>query len=61
MANENKKPVWISTEAHEALQRYCEHTQRTQVEVVSELLYRVVRPELEAAGVEVAPPEGDSA
>jgi hypothetical protein len=47
MSNEGKKPVWISTEAHEALRLYCDQSGRTQVDVVSDLVYRVVQPELE--------------
>lgn len=49
MSNEGKKPVWVSIEAHEALKAYCDRTGRTQVDVVSELLYRFVKPEVEAS------------
>lgn len=48
MANESKKPVWISVQAHDTLREYCERTGRTQVDVVSELLYRYAKPEVEA-------------
>ena len=44
-----KKPIWVSVEAHEALREFCERTGRTQLEVLSELLYRYVQPELEKA------------
>lgn len=47
MSNEGKKPVWISTEAHEALRLFCERSGRTQVDVVSDLIYRIVQPDLE--------------
>ena len=36
MSNDGKKPVWISTEAHDFLKEYCDRTGRTQVDVVSE-------------------------
>ena len=46
MANDDKKPVWISSEAHENLKEYCDQTGRTQVDVVSELLYKFIEPKL---------------
>lgn len=46
MSNDGKKPVWISLEAHDALREYCERTGRTQVDVVSELLHRFLKPEI---------------
>jgi hypothetical protein len=49
MSNDTKKPVWISTEAHEALRSYCDKTGRTQVDVVSELLQRFLKPQVDAA------------
>lgn len=49
MSNDGKKPVWISTEAHDKLREYCEKTGRTQVDVVSELLYRFIKPQVDAA------------
>jgi len=47
MSNEGKKPLWISNEAHDALKDYCERTGRTQVDVVSQLLYKFVKPDLD--------------
>lgn len=44
----NKKPVRVSAEAHDKLKAYCDRTGRTQVEVVSELLNRIVKPRLDA-------------
>lgn len=49
MSNDGKKPVWVSTEAHDFLKDYCDRTGRTQVDVVSELLYKFVKPEVDAA------------
>ena len=49
MSNDGKKPVWISTEAHDYLKEYCDRNGRTQVDVVSELLYRFVKPQVDAA------------
>ena len=49
MSNDGKKPVWISIEAHEKLREFCDRTGRTQVDVVSELLYKFVRSQLELA------------
>ena len=49
MSNDGKKPVWISTEAHDFLKEYCDKNGRTQVDVVSELLYRFVKPEVDEA------------
>lgn len=47
MANDNKKPARISIEAHDALREFCERTGRNQGDVLTELLYRFVRPEVE--------------
>ena len=47
MSNEGKKPVWISIEAHDSLKDYCDRTGRTQVDVVSELLHRHIKPEID--------------
>ena len=47
------KAVWLTLEAHEALRDFCERTGRTNVEVVSEIFYQFVRPELEANGVSI--------
>ncbi len=47
MSNEGKKPVWISTDAHKYLREFCERTGRTQVDVVSELLHNVIKPEMD--------------
>lgn len=52
MSNDGKKPVWISTEAHDFLKEYCDKNGRTQVDVVSELLYRFVKPEVDAGEAE---------
>ena len=52
MSNDGKKPVWISTEAHDFLKEYCDKNGRTQVDVVSELLYRFVKPEVDTAEAE---------
>ncbi len=49
MSNEGKKSLWISTAAHLKLKEYCDRTGRTQVDVVTELVYRFVKPELEKA------------
>jgi hypothetical protein len=49
MSNDGKKPVWISPEAHDVLRAYCAKTGRTQVEVFSDLLNRVLKPRVEAA------------
>jgi len=49
MSNDGKKPVWISTEAHDFLKEYCDRTGRTQVDVVSELLYKFVKPQLDGS------------
>ena len=46
MSNDGKKPVWITIEAHDYLKEYCDRTGRTQVDVVSELLYTFVQPEV---------------
>lgn len=43
-----KKAVRITTDAHELLKSYCDRTGRTQVDVLSELMQRFVKPELEA-------------
>lgn len=48
MSNDGKKPVWVSTEAHDFLKEYCDRNGRTQVDVVSELLYRFIKPQLDA-------------
>jgi hypothetical protein len=48
MSNDGKKPVWVSTEAHDFLKDYCDRTGRTQVDVVSDLLVRFVEPEIKA-------------
>jgi hypothetical protein len=50
MSNDGKKAVWISTEAHEALRVHCDRTGRTQVEVMSDLVMRVIKPELDRLG-----------
>ena len=47
MSTDAKKPVWITTQAHDALREYCDRTGRTQVDVVSELLQRFLKPQLE--------------
>lgn len=59
MSNEGKKAVWISTEAHETLRIHCERSGRTQVDVVSDLVMRVIKPELDRlrASGDVAEPK----
>ena len=47
MSTDAKKPVWITTPAHDALREYCDRTGLTQVDVVSELLQRFLKPQLE--------------
>lgn len=47
MSNEEKKALRITVDAHEKLKEYCERTGRTQVEVLSELTYRFIKPELD--------------
>lgn len=46
MSNEEKKALRITVEAHEKLREYCDKTGRTQVEVLSELTYKIIKPEL---------------
>jgi predicted DNA-binding protein len=47
MSNDDKKALRITVEAHERLKKYCDETGRTQVEVLSELTYRHIKPELD--------------
>lgn len=47
MSNEDKKALRITLDAHEKLKEYCDRTGRTQVEVLSELTNRFVKPELD--------------
>lgn len=42
-----KKATRISMEAHDLLKEYCERTGRTQVDVLTELTNRFIKPELE--------------
>lgn len=49
MSNAKKMPVWISTQAHDTLKAFCDRTGRSQVDVVSDLLHRVLKPQVEAA------------
>ena len=47
--SEVKKPVWITTQARDSLREYCDRTGRTQVDVVSELLQRFLKPRVDSA------------
>lgn len=42
-----KKATRITTDAHTALKDYCERTGRTQIDVLSELTQKFIKPELE--------------
>ena len=42
-----KKATRISGEAHEVLKDYCARSGRTQVEVLTELTLRFIKPELD--------------
>lgn len=42
-----KKATRISMEAHDLLKEYCERTGRTQVDVLTDLTLRFVKPELD--------------
>lgn len=53
-----KQAIWLSVEAHERLQRYCEINQRTQVEVLTELIDTVITPKIEEAGLELIAKKG---
>ncbi len=52
MSNDGKKPVWVKTEAHDYLKDFCDRTGRTQVDVVSELLNRFLKPDVDKARAE---------
>lgn len=48
MSNEStKKATRVDLEAHDKLKDFCERTGRTQVDVLSELTRRYIKPELE--------------
>lgn len=42
-----KKATRVTTEAHAALKAYCDRTGRTQFDVLNELTYTFIKPELE--------------
>ena len=42
-----KRATRISMEAHDLLKEFCERTGRTQVDVLTELTLRFVKPELD--------------
>ena len=42
-----KKPTRITLEAHELLKEFCDRTGRTQVDVLTELTMRFIKPELD--------------
>lgn len=44
---QTKKATRIATEAHAALKAYCDRTGRTQLDVLSELTYTYIKPEVE--------------
>lgn len=42
-----KKATRITTDAHTALKDYCDRTGRTQIDVLSELTQKFIKPELD--------------
>lgn len=48
MSNEKQKKiaVRVTAEAHQALKDYCDRTGQTQIDVLRELVLRVIKPQL---------------
>ena len=51
MSNDKVKKVAVrvTAEAHEALKDYCDRTGQTQIDVLRELVFRVIKPKVDAA------------